>query len=128
MGADLFRAANVLTRAARLIPQVASETLYLVFGTLAAVPPEVMQQVNKALRPKRRQEGPSLVLALVEEYRPLVRRAAHYLKHRLPRSVEQADLEQAGTAGLIQAAPRFRAESGASFKTFHLAPRYGRDD
>jgi len=56
--------------------------------------------------------------ALVEEYRPLVRRTARYLKHRLPRSVEIADLEQAGMAGLIEAAPRFNGTDGASFETF----------
>lgn len=56
--------------------------------------------------------------ALVEEYRPLVRRIAWDLTQRMPASVEQADLEQAGMIGLIKSAPRFTGESGASFGTF----------
>ncbi|MGH2362045.1 MAG: sigma-70 family RNA polymerase sigma factor [bacterium] len=54
----------------------------------------------------------------MEESWPLVRQAAHCLMRRLPPSVEHDDLAQAGMAAVIEAAPRFRAESAASFKTF----------
>ncbi len=55
--------------------------------------------------------------ALVMEYRPLVRLLAQHLKRKMPRA-DRDDLEQAGMVGLIQAASRYRAEDGATFKTF----------
>lgn len=55
--------------------------------------------------------------ALVEEFRPLVRRIAHSIKRRVSR-VEIDDLVQAGLEGLIKAAPRFKPEFGASLATF----------
>lgn len=55
---------------------------------------------------------------LVEEYRPLVRRIAQRLKRRVQHRAEIDDLMQAGMEGLIQAAPRYTPESGASFSTF----------
>ncbi|HEU0197830.1 MAG TPA: RNA polymerase sigma factor FliA [Nevskiaceae bacterium] len=56
--------------------------------------------------------------ALVAEYRELVRRIAYHLLARLPSSVDVDDLIQAGTLGLLEAARAFRADAGASFKTF----------
>lgn len=55
--------------------------------------------------------------ALVQQYRPLVRWVARGLKRRMPRAALE-DLEQAGFMGLIEAAPRYRAENGASFETY----------
>lgn len=56
--------------------------------------------------------------ALVEEYRPLVRRIAHCLKRGVKHRAEIDDLMQAGMEGLLTAAPRYSPESGASFATF----------
>lgn len=56
--------------------------------------------------------------ALVEEYRPLVRRIALSLKRRVQHRAEIDDLMQAGMEGLLAAAPRYTPESGASLETF----------
>lgn len=57
--------------------------------------------------------------ALVEKYRPLVRRIARHMKQRLRHHrIELDDLEQAGIEGLIEAAPRFNGTDGASFETY----------
>ena len=56
--------------------------------------------------------------ALVENYRPLVRRIAQHLKRRVSHRAEMNNLMQAGMEGLIESAPRYKPESGASFDTF----------
>lgn len=57
--------------------------------------------------------------ALVRQYRPLVRRIARRMRRRLGHHrVELEDLEQAGMLGLLDAAPKFNALSGASFETY----------
>ena len=50
----------------------------------------------------------------------MVRRLAHHVKRRLGYhpGIEIEDLEQAGMAGLIEAAPRFNGAGGAGFETF----------
>ena len=54
----------------------------------------------------------------VTRYSPLVKRMAHHLLSRLPRSVQLDDMIQAGMIGLMEAASRFRDDQGAQFETF----------
>lgn len=58
------------------------------------------------------------VEALVTQYAPLVKRIAYHLAGRLPRSVQSADLMQAGMIGLLEAARHYDASQGASFETY----------
>ncbi|NDU91676.1 MAG: RNA polymerase sigma factor FliA [Ferrovum sp.] len=54
----------------------------------------------------------------LKEYAPLVKRIAHYLKAKLPGSVEIDDMIQAGMMGLLEAASRFDELRGAQFETY----------
>ncbi len=56
--------------------------------------------------------------ALLHENAPLVKRIAHHLMGRLPRTVQVDDLIQAGMMGLLEAAKNFDPSKGASFNTY----------
>ena len=51
-------------------------------------------------------------------YTPLVKRIAYHLMSRLPPSVQQDDLIQAGLIGLLEALRNYDATQGASFQTY----------
>jgi len=52
------------------------------------------------------------------QYTPLVKRIAYHLMSRLPPSVQQDDLIQAGMIGLLEALRNYDASQGASFQTY----------
>ncbi|MDH5324827.1 MAG: RNA polymerase sigma factor FliA [Gammaproteobacteria bacterium] len=54
----------------------------------------------------------------IETYTPLVKRIAYHLMSRLPPSVQQDDLIQAGLIGLLEALRNYDASQGASFQTY----------
>jgi RNA polymerase sigma factor FliA len=54
----------------------------------------------------------------VLEHRPLVKKIALYIKHRLPSHVALEDLLQSGFVGLLEARKNFKKDMGASFETF----------
>lgn len=54
----------------------------------------------------------------ITEYTPLVKRIAYHLMSRLPSSVQQDDLIQAGMIGLLEALRNYDASQGASFQTY----------
>lgn len=54
----------------------------------------------------------------VKQYTPLVKRIAYHLMSRLPPSVQQDDLIQAGMIGLLEALRNYDATQGASFQTY----------
>lgn len=54
----------------------------------------------------------------VEQHIPLVKRIAYHLMARLPPSVQQDDLIQAGLIGLLEALRNYDASQGASFQTY----------
>jgi len=54
----------------------------------------------------------------LEEFRPLVRRIAHYMMARLPASVELDDIMQAGMMGLLDAVDRYQGALGAQFESY----------
>jgi RNA polymerase sigma factor for flagellar operon FliA len=56
--------------------------------------------------------------ALVIHHTPLVKRIAYHLMSRLPPSVQQDDLVQAGMIGLLEALRNYDASQGASFQTY----------
>lgn len=56
--------------------------------------------------------------AQIEQYIPLVKRIAYHLMSRLPPSVQQDDLIQAGLIGLLEALRNYDASQGASFQTY----------
>jgi RNA polymerase sigma factor for flagellar operon FliA len=56
--------------------------------------------------------------AQIEQYTPLVKRIAYHLMSRLPPSVQQDDLIQAGLIGLLEALRNYDASQGASFQTY----------
>ncbi|MBE7939194.1 MULTISPECIES: RNA polymerase sigma factor FliA [Ramlibacter] len=58
--------------------------------------------------------------ASIEQYLPMVRRAATRMVGRLPANVELDDLVQAGVMGLMEAMQRYEAGHGAQFETFAL--------
>lgn len=58
--------------------------------------------------------------APIEEYLPLVRRAAAKMIGGLPANVELDDLIQAGLMGLMDAMQRFESGHGAQFETFAM--------
>jgi RNA polymerase sigma factor for flagellar operon FliA len=84
-------------------------------------PPSIAQwrELLRAGDPRRRDE---LVLA----YTPLVHDAAVRLAARLPRHVDEQDLESAGLEGLLEAVQRFDPDRGVRFETFALAHVNGR--
>ena len=55
--------------------------------------------------------------ALVIHHAPLVKRIAYHLMSRLPPSVQQDDLVQAGMIGLLEALRNYDPTQGASFQT-----------
>lgn len=54
----------------------------------------------------------------ISQYTPLVKRIAYHLMSRLPPSVQQDDLIQAGMIGLLEALRNYDASQGASFHTY----------
>ena len=56
--------------------------------------------------------------SLIKTHEALVKRIAHHLLGRLPRSVQLDDLLQAGREGLLDAASHYDASKGASFETY----------
>ncbi|MDH4022912.1 MAG: RNA polymerase sigma factor FliA [Gammaproteobacteria bacterium] len=56
--------------------------------------------------------------ALVQEFAPLVKRIANYLRGRLPDGVDQDDLIQVGLIALLEAARQYSPAKGASFETY----------
>jgi len=54
----------------------------------------------------------------IQQYLPLVKRIAYHLMSRLPPSVQQDDLIQAGLIGLLEALRNYDATQGASFQTY----------
>lgn len=55
---------------------------------------------------------------LAERYAPMVKRIAHHLLGRLPKTVLLEDLVQAGMIGLLEAANNYDDTRGASFETY----------
>jgi RNA polymerase sigma factor FliA len=55
---------------------------------------------------------------LLLKHAELVKRIAYHLLARLPASVDVADLIQAGSIGLLEAARNYNGERGASFETY----------
>jgi RNA polymerase sigma factor for flagellar operon FliA len=60
----------------------------------------------------------STLEGFVLEHRPLVKKIALYIKHRLPSHVALEDLLQSGFVGLLEARKNFKPDMGASFDTF----------
>lgn len=56
--------------------------------------------------------------ALIKSHAILVKRIAHHLLGRLPRSVQLDDLMQSGMLGLLEAVRHFDDTKGASFETY----------
>ena len=56
--------------------------------------------------------------SLIKTHEALVKRIAHHLLGRLPRSVQLDDLLQAGREGLLEAASHYDGSKGASFETY----------
>jgi len=56
--------------------------------------------------------------SLIKQYTPLVKRIVYHLMSRLPPSVQQDDLTQAGLIGLLEALRNYDASQGASFQTY----------
>jgi RNA polymerase sigma factor for flagellar operon FliA len=56
----------------------------------------------------------------IENYLPMVQRAAHRMIGRLPANVEIDDLIQAGMLGLMDAMQRYEQGHGAQFETFAM--------
>lgn len=56
--------------------------------------------------------------AQIVQYTPLVKKIAYHLMARLPPSVQQDDLIQAGLIGLLEALRNYDATQGASFQTY----------
>lgn len=56
--------------------------------------------------------------SLITRYAPMVKRIAHHLLGRLPKSVQLDDLIQAGMIGLLEAAGKYDTSKGASFETY----------
>lgn len=57
---------------------------------------------------------------LLEQYMPMVKRLAHHMMGRLPPSVEEDDLIQAGMLGLIDAVSRYDEAQSAQFEAYAI--------
>lgn len=57
---------------------------------------------------------------LLEQYMPMVKRLAHHMMGRLPPSVEEDDLVQAGMLGLIDAISRYDEAQSAQFEAYAI--------
>ncbi len=57
---------------------------------------------------------------LLEQYMPMVKRLAHHMMGRLPPSVEEDDLVQAGMIGLIDAISRYDEAQSAQFEAYAI--------
>ena len=56
--------------------------------------------------------------ALIKTHALMVKRIAHHLLGRLPRSIQLDDLMQAGMMGLLEAVSHYDESKGASFETY----------
>ena len=56
--------------------------------------------------------------AMMAQHAPLVKRIAYYMKARLPQTIQQDDLVQAGLVGLFEAIKGYNQSRGASFETY----------
>jgi len=54
----------------------------------------------------------------IEQYQPLVKKLALYIKRRLPSHIDLDDLLQSGLVGLLEARKGFQNGMGASFETY----------
>lgn len=54
----------------------------------------------------------------VQDYLPLVKKIAVYIKRKLPSHIEFDDLLQSGLIGLLEAKKNYRTDMGASFATY----------
>ncbi len=59
-----------------------------------------------------------LLEQFVNEYRPLVKKIALYIKRRLPSHIALDDLIQSGFVGLLEARNLYKNNKGASFETY----------
>ena len=57
---------------------------------------------------------------LLEQYMPMVKRLAHHMMGRLPPSVEEDDLIQAGMLGLIDAVSRYDEAQSGQFEAYAI--------
>lgn len=57
---------------------------------------------------------------LLEQYMPMVKRLAHHMMGRLPPSVEEDDLVQAGMIGLLDAVSRYDEAQSAQFEAYAI--------
>lgn len=57
---------------------------------------------------------------LLKRYMPMVKRLAHHMMGRLPPSVEEDDLEQAGMIGLLDAISRYDVAQSAQFEAYAI--------
>lgn len=58
--------------------------------------------------------------ALLTQYMPMVKRLAHHMMGRLPPSVEEDDIVQAGMMGLLDAIGRFDEAQSAQFEAYAI--------
>ena len=58
--------------------------------------------------------------ALLTQYMPMVKRLAHHMMGRLPPSVEEDDMVQAGMIGLLDAISRYDAAQSAQFEAYAI--------
>jgi len=66
-----------------------------------------------------RQNGNKLEMdEFVDQYLPLVRKIACYLRRRLPSHVDFNDMMQSGMVGLLEAKKTFRFDMNSSFETY----------
>lgn len=64
--------------------------------------------------------GKSEKTDLLTEYMPMVKRLAHHMMGRLPPSVEEDDLMQAGMIGLLDAISRYNEAQSAQFEAYAI--------
>lgn len=57
---------------------------------------------------------------LLTQYMPMVKRLAHHMMGRLPPSVEEDDMVQAGMIGLLDAISRYDAAQSAQFEAYAI--------
>jgi len=88
------------------------------FGAERSAEDRREQALDKLWRAYRRKPGSALRNPLVESYQHLVRDAVRRLASRLPRSVDQGDLETAANVGLMSAIESFDPDRGVRFEVY----------
>jgi RNA polymerase sigma factor for flagellar operon FliA len=76
------------------------------------------RRVRRQVRPRPRVVRVDPATTLVTDHLGIVRTQARWYARRLPPHVDRADLESAGTLGLIDAARRYDPTRGATFATY----------